>query len=216
MKRGYFSLWVVLVLLIIPMLFLASCSLPKDRVENSPRREFSWQPSAMVVSEEVAGKIYTEQVQSQLVIAKILQGDLREIIVNRVLASQGMKTLQVNYIYQDREEAPGKIQGRYNGNNWYITSLNQGGAKSSPSSTIQPDLNVGNVVGAQQQKSQNFIEDLFQGKIQKLTIGDIVLDGNTATFTISALYADNQVHSVKVGAIQDGGYWFLLRFEEVE
>ncbi|NTU70232.1 MAG: hypothetical protein HGB10_00170 [Coriobacteriia bacterium] len=198
------------------------------------------------VSEDLAKRMYVEQIQSQANLRKLADGDLTLIKVTSVELNK-RKTAGAVFMkafFSDGTSAPGVMQMVYRGDNWYIMSVTglsdqsvYGSAKTVQRGTIEEgkqhdkkviresgievfDVGVMNTMLAEQRANQEVVRALLGKKYSRMEFGD-PLEGSGTT-TVPSKATGKKVDPLDAEAaliektVDDSDYIFLASFRMVE
>ncbi|TLM80134.1 MAG: hypothetical protein FDZ70_01985 [Actinobacteria bacterium] len=187
------------------------------------------------VSREFALRTWAEQVQSQVNIGKLLNGEVRELRFGSNSGDNYAEKMTMTVKFADGTSAPGELYLRKAGENWYVEGLrgmrkavmggsadSVGRAESDPPLRLpdisQVDIGVLNTIFDQQAANQPVFEDYVAGNVTCVSIDGVVRGPRTATIAATMYEKDETVKAeiVAVSTTVSGEeQWFLARFRKV-
>jgi|GEM_PF-2687960 len=189
------------------------------------------------MSEEFALRIWQEQIDSQVNIAKLIDGEIERLVIDSVEQDGDVATLAVSAEFTDGTSAPGELGMRLFGGNWYaayITGLRgaqTGGSADSvspgdsgPSDTDLPslgdvDVPLLNEMLAQQASSAAVLEEYATGQVEAVRILDVVEGAGTYVLEIEMdeTHETGRGKIVLISRVLDSGrHWFFAKFTKTQ
>lgn len=170
------------------------------------------------VSEELAKRMYVEQIQSQVNLVKMSDGEIKRINVTSVKASKNNAAIFITAYFADDTSAPGVIQLVNASGSWYFRSITglQSGSEGGDADTVQNgnigqgkksdaavvrqsgitdfDYGVINTFLAEQTANQTLIKGLVDGTYNKIELGKPV--GGVGTTTVPSTLSGKSAAAV--------------------
>lgn len=215
----------------------------RDRGTGGGSREATVPPADALtlpegVTQEFALRLWQEEVDSQANIARLMDGQLKELSFVTTTSVRGSEaSLTMNAKFKDGTSAPGVLFMSKRGGNWYVKYLTglrspsmKGMARSTqigradvPPDTPLPkleeiDKGVLTTIFAEQVKSQDVFEDYLATNVRKVVIDDVVRGPRTTTITTTMIEKQHTVRAqiVLVKTESRGKEaWFLTRFAKI-
>ncbi len=181
------------------------------------------------MSEEFALRIWQEQVDSQVNIKRLVEGEVERIVVNDVAQAGDEATLEITAEFSDGSSLPGRLGMREFGDVWYFSYVSGMRAESedpteaAPPATELPaiedvDVALLNTILEQQAASSAVLGEYASGAITDVRIDQIVPGTGNTTLKI-VMNEDHEVGNGEVVVISkkiDGeDMWFIARFTKV-
>ncbi|MDZ4063472.1 MAG: hypothetical protein U1E22_02285 [Coriobacteriia bacterium] len=185
------------------------------------------------MTEEFALRIWQEQIDSQVNIRKLVDGQVESMTVTKVDRAADRATLDIVAKFSDGTSLPGKLGMRSFGGKWYfayVSGMRRGasdlsaddvgtGAGTEPTSAVPAvadvDVPLLNTILEQQATSSAVLEEYATGVVRSVRVADRVASAGTITLDIVM----NETHEEGYGQIVliskqlDGeAYWFIAKF----
>lgn len=171
--------------------------------------------------EEFALRMWQEQIDSQEMITRLVNGDITALTIRSVDAGDDEATLTVSARLADQTNVPGVIGMRRFEDQWYVAfaTAKRNGRIERPSGKLPArsdvDLELLNTIFEQQGMSQPVIGEYLEGIVSRITMDEIRPGPNTTTIGVT-MHEDHGLGFAQIVAIQReiGGkpHWFLARF----
>lgn len=173
------------------------------------------------MSEEFALRLWQEQIDSQELIGRLVEGDITRLDISKVASDTNEATLTVTVTLSDKTKVPGVIGLRKFGDEWYVAFASQrrDGKIARPTSELPElediDIALLNTIFDQQQRSQEVISEYLGGIVTSLTLEDPTPGPNTVTLAVEMqeTHGEGYARIVAIKSEKAGRpLWFLARF----
>lgn len=183
------------------------------------------------MTQEFALRLWQEQVDSQAMIEKLVEGEVASLKIDKVKKSGDQASLSVTVKMKDGTSAPGILLFRRFGDEWFVASATGGRASTTGGqadsvsagtggSTQLPelgdvDLDLLSTILSEQLKSQSVIDEYLAGIVKEVFIEDVQGGPQTATMKVEMdeTHGDGYAKLVAIQSASDGSpAWFLARF----
>lgn len=171
--------------------------------------------------EEFALRLWQEQLDSQELIGRLVEGDITRLDISKVTSDTNEATLTVSVTLSDKTKVPGVIGLRKFGDEWYVAFASQrrDGKIARPTSDLpeaeEVDIALLNTILDQQQQSQEVISEYLGGIVTSLTLEDPTPGPNTVTLAVEMqeTHGEGYARIVAIKSETAGRpRWFLARF----
>ncbi len=141
--------------------------------------------------EEFALRLWQEQLDSQEMIGRLADGEIRSLAISRVEASADEATLTIAAEMLDKTSVSGVLGLRRFGENWFIASVtsarNVGANPVSPDLPSVDDVDVAllNTILTEQVKSQPVIDEYLEGGVYRVAMDEVRPGPDTATIDVT-------------------------------
>jgi hypothetical protein len=176
------------------------------------------------VPEEFALALMQEQIDSQEMIGRLVEGGIASFSVERVERADDEATLTVRVNLVEGESVDGAIGLKRFEDRWYVSyaSRDRGGAFSRPTQgdLTMDDLDRGLVsaIFTEQATYEGVLNEYVEGIVDYVTLGRPIKGPNTVTLD-AVMYEKHGTAQASIVAIRhelDGRpYWFLARFMKI-
>lgn len=171
--------------------------------------------------EEFALRLWQEQVESQYMIGRLVDGDVETLRISRVESSSAEASMSVTVKMTDGTSTSGVIGLRRFGDEWYLAfaSARSDGRIERPSSPLpsldEVDVALLQAILAEQDDSQSVLSEYIAGTVRSINIDEVKPGPNTATINVT-MNEDHGQGLAQIIAIQSQymgkPHWFLAKF----
>jgi hypothetical protein len=184
-------------------------------------------PPALTLPEgmpdEFALNLWQEQLNSQRMISRLVDGDVKTLEILNVDVDGDAARLESRVVFTDGTDSLGEIGMRRFAEAWYVAYASaRRGAKETTENVSLPavgdvDVPLLNTVIAEQSKSATITKEYVEGKVSRIDIGSIKPGPNVAAINI-VMHEDHETSEGTLVAIKhqiDGkDVWMLARFDK--
>jgi hypothetical protein len=173
--------------------------------------------------DEFALNLWQEQLNSQRMISRLVDGDVKTLEILKVDVDGDAARLESRVVFTDGTDSLGEIGMRRFAEAWYVAyaSARRGAMESTESVPLPAvgdvDTPLLNTVIAEQSKSATITREYVEGKISRIDIGTIKLGPNVAAISV-VMHEDDETSKGTLVAIKhqiDGkDVWMLARFDK--
>lgn len=173
------------------------------------------------MTEEFALRLWQEQIDSQELIGRLVEGDISRLDISKVASDTNEATLTVSVTLSDKTKVPGVIGLRKFGDEWYVAFASQrrDGKIVRPIGDLPTvedvDIALLNTILDQQQQSQEVISEYLGGTVTSLTLEKPTPGPNTVTLAVEMqeTHGEGYARIVAIKSEKAGRpLWFLARF----
>lgn len=168
-------------------------------------------------------RLWQEQVDSQVMIGRLINGDFESMRVTRVESSSAEATLTLEIKLREGPRAKGVLGLRRFEDAWFVAfaTLERNGRTPRPSGPLpdvsEVDMAVLNTMFEQQYGGASVIEEYLNGGVKELTFEKPQRGPNTVTID-AAMHEVHGTGYAQVVAVEHSisgkPYWFLVRFKK--
>jgi hypothetical protein len=170
--------------------------------------------------EDFALRLWQEQVDSQAMIGRLVNGDITTMAITKVDTGSNVSTLTVLVGLQEGGNVDGRIVMRKFGDAWYVSTVTAeergSSSASSPLPTVEDvDVALLNTMISEQRRSRKITAEYAEGKVASIRIKKGVLGPNTVRIPV-IMKEDHETSSADLVAIKQQlngrDLWFIARF----
>jgi hypothetical protein len=177
-------------------------------------------PSGM--PDEFALRIWQEQVDSQPMIRRLVDGEVTRMVITNVETSGDTSTLTVRVTLGDGATVDGEIVMRKFDDTWFIaTATSEDRAKSDEMSPLpsldEVDIPLLNTIIAEQEKSKAITAEYADGVVATVDIAKPQAGANTVRIPVTMVeeHESSAADLVTIKHVADGtDLWFIARFNK--
>jgi hypothetical protein len=174
------------------------------------------------MTEEFALRLWQEQVDSQPMIERLVNGEIRSLTIRGVDQQGDDAILDVAVTFADGASSPGEIGLRRFGESWYVAyaTAERDGTPAARTTAPLPalgdvDVQLLSAIIAEQQKSRSVLDEYVEGIVTRVDVVNVAEGPSTATIDVAMTetHEDATARLVAIRQEHDGEpRWFLARF----
>lgn len=208
---------------------LVSSVLPGERtsaaVNPSPAATSEQPTLSASVPEDFALRLWQEQVDSKVMIDKLVAGDIESLRISRVESSSNDATLHVSVALSDESDATvdGVIGLRRFDDEWFVAyaSMERDGVFTQATSPLPSvddvDIELLNAMFAVQGENQGVFDEYVDGTVNSVTLKTPQPGPNTVSID-AVMHEDHGTATAQLVVVRSEfkgkSYWFITRFEK--
>lgn len=174
--------------------------------------------------EEFALRLWQEQIESQEMIGRLVDGEITRLVITDVETSSADATLSVTAYDTERPPLAGVIGLKKFGSCWYVTyasARESGRLRGLPNdlpNSDEVDFELLGTILSQQTQSKSVLDEYVAGGVHRILMRKVSMGPRTATIDV-AMSENHGVGHAQIVAIRDDSgltpRWFLARFTKV-
>ncbi len=173
------------------------------------------------MSEEFALRLWQEQIDSQEMIGRLVEGEVASLKIDKVTRSGSDTRLTVTVELKDGTNMTGTIGLRRVGDVDYVAYIASDPSRVPPKGGLptleEVDVALLNTMLSQNAQSQPVIDEYIDGTVKQVNLGQPALGPRTATLDIKMdeTHGEGYARLVVVQSSVDGqDKWFITRFKK--
>ncbi len=232
MKKNVLLSFIIIISLLIYSFFAFGCRPPSEKeskaqvtttTEKKDEPEENGEEDGELSEEDkedFARKVIAEQQESRADLRRLAEGDIKEIIINKVTKKDGKVIIDISVVSIGQDTEDGQIvlneiipEGMEN-SFYYFAELTRGSPPATTENVGLEEIDLGKEIVEQQFEHQQTIQDLIDGKIEKIVIDKVDLGTEEGTIEITVVYKDGTTKEGIIKMQYLNGYWYLVSIEQ--